>query len=770
MEMKKKWQIPEPVRITPELMAAAGDPVIAEILYRRGYTTAEQMINFLQPADYRPCDFAGDPLLAPLIERIERALADKEKITVYGDYDVDGITSTAVWMHTLHSLGAQAGYHVPDRFTQGYGINSGVLRELADAGTKLIITCDCGIANYDEIEEATDLGIDVLVTDHHELPAKLPAVPVFNPKMLSPDHPAYTLPGVGVSFVIAKELLSRAGRKAYADNLLDMVALGIIADVVPLIKDNRWYLKQGLPNLLASTRPGIRALLEVAKIHSVYGTEEDIAFQVVPRLNAAGRLASACLAVDLLLAADLPAAQKLAAELDRLNESRKILCDRMMREALSGIGGHADEMPAITLYGENWHEGVIGIVAGRLAEQYRKPALLMTRKENGLITGSARTEGNMNIYQILSACQELLLKFGGHEGAAGFSLRAENLELFREKIKTVVGEIPAAITDGQPLLVDALLTPKQINIDLYQRIRDLGPFGQGNPPPILLIDGQLVNNQLMKTGSAHRRLRFVKNGQTADAVWWNSAQAAIADQDQFLARLRLNLYRDNVNVQLDILDVISYEQAEPIPAGEFIDMRGRSVEELKQRYPQALFFCDGEDSVHASRRELRANDTLVMLTIPAKAVVWAEILHEIAPRQVVIAWDTQEKLQGQVINDAWRQLMGMVKFSLRVYDGIMTLRRAAIHLGWTQDIVKAGLSALADMGLLEIMDVDEERMTLSIRQNVRPDPRNVQSCRCFAKMLAEAEAYRNYMRNLPVEKIQALLQGGRPACNHDLMA
>jgi single-stranded-DNA-specific exonuclease len=396
----------------------------------------------------------------------------------------------------------------------------------------------------------------------------------------------------------------------------------------------------------------------------------------------------------------------------------------------------------------------------------------MTRKENGLITGSARTEGNINIYQTLAACQELLLKFGGHEGAAGFSLCAENLEPFMEKIKAVASETPPDVIDGQPLMVDATLSPEQVSIDLYKRIRDLGPFGQGNPPPVFLIDSQLVNNQLMKTGSAHRRLRFMKNGQTVDAVWWNSAQTAVDDQDQFLARLRLNLFRNNANIQLDILEVISCAQADfpqQLPAGQFIDMRGRSVEEIKQIYPQALFFSEGLDhSSASSRRELRANDTLVMLTIPAKVVVWTEILHKVAPRRVVIAWNTQGKAREQVINDAWQQLMGMVKFSLRVYDGIMTPRRVAIHLGWTQDIVKAGLLALADMGLLDITALDEERMTLSIRQNVPLNLRNVQSYRCFVKMLAEAEAYRNYVRNLPVEKLRELLQGRGQTGNHCL--
>lgn len=766
MEVERKWQMPVPIQLPPQLIDTAGDPVVAEILYRRGYTTAEQIADFLQPVTYKPCDFAGHPLLSPLVERIEQALAGKEKITVYGDYDVDGITSTAVWVETLLQLGAEVTYHVPDRFGEGYGINVNVLQRLAATGTKLIITCDCGIANYQEIEVAKDLNIDILVTDHHELPEKLPDVPIFNPKMLAPDHPAYMLPGVGVSYIVARELLRRSGQEIHAANLLEMLALGIIADVVPLRKDNRWYLKQGLPRLLASSRPGIKALLATARIHPVYGTEEDIAFQVIPRLNAAGRLASARLAVDLLLAKDLPTAQKQANELNNLNETRKLLCDQMLQEALRHIGERMDDLPAIALYQKNWPEGVIGIVAGRLAEQYQKPALLMTSKENGLITGSARAGGNVNIFQALLACQDLLLKYGGHAGAAGFSLLAENLPLFIEKIAATVGEMRLSAASEQAVAIDAILSPDHVSMDLYDHIRTLAPFGQDNPPPVFLIDGQLVSNQLMKTGSAHRRLRFTKNGQTADAVWWNSSQAAAVDDQQFLARLRLNLFRDSVNVQLAILDTVAVQKADPVcllQVDQFIDMRGQTREEVHSLYPAALFFAEGQDYADAvSRAELTANDTLVMLTVPPHTEIWTEILAKTAPQRVIVAWDTETNTEKQILEHAWRQLRGVVKFALRAYDGTLTIERVAVHLGWTRGIVTAGLMALADMEMICLTALDDERISISLCHNNRSNWRNPRSFHRFVKMLAEAEAYRNYMRNLPLKNFLALLSKNLP--------
>lgn len=766
MKIKRKWQIPKHDRIAPSLIAAAGDPVIAGILYRRGCRTAEEITAFLQHDGYSPCDFAGHPLLLPIIQRVEQALSRGEKITVYGDYDVDGITSTVVWMEALRCLGADAGYYLPDRFEEGYGVHAGSLRNLAASGTRLIITCDCGIANFTEIEEAKAWGLDVVVTDHHELPPKLPAVPVFNPKMLPPEHPAYMLPGVGVSFIAVRELLRRAGKKAFADTLLEMVALGIIADVVPVTKDNRWYLKQGLIHLLGSERPGVKALLEISKIHPLYGTEEDIAFQVIPRLNAAGRLASASLAVDLLLAADRPAAQKKVAELNSLNEARKKLCDQIQQEASAQLGDRADDLAAIALYKQDWHEGVMGIVAGRLAEQYRKPALLMTRKENGLVTGSARSGGPCNIFACLSECQELLLKYGGHEGAAGFSLLEENVGAFIERINTVVGALTEEAADEQPLQVDALLAPEQVTMELYSQIRALGPYGPDHPQPVFLIEGEPIINQPLKLGSPHRRLRFRKNGQTADAIWWHSG-ADPEENGQFLARLRLNIFRDNVNVQLDILDVASGEYQDlcvPADIG-FCDMRGRSEEELQRIFPQALFFGEGSERPMAgSRLALSANKTLVMLTVPCQTAVWAELLQTVNPQLVVVAWDMHEPLQERVCEESWRQLMGVVKFSLRAFNGILTPRRVAARLGWTGEMVTCGLLALGEAGLINIQPLDGERMCLSLQRTEIPNLRNLRGYRDFMKMLAEAEAYRSHVRSLPVAEIYKILLGAeKPA-------
>jgi single-stranded-DNA-specific exonuclease len=759
MECKKQWQLPIPLHLSPELIAAAGDAVIAEILFRRGYQSPASMRQFMDMELYGPFDFSNHQLVVPLVHRIEQAINRGEQITVYGDYDVDGVTSTAVWVETLCQVGATVNYHVPDRFQEGYGINVAVLQQLAASGTKLIITCDCGISNFSEIALARDLGMDVLVTDHHELPEQLPAVPIFNPKMLPQEHPSYTLPGVGASYLVARELLKNFGQEPYAENLLELLALGIIADVVPLTKDNRWYLKQGLPRLLNSKRPGLKALLAVAKINPVYGTEEDIAFQVIPRLNAAGRLESARSAVELLICREETEARELAAKLDRLNETRKTLCERMMKDAVAQIYELPEPPAALVLYQENWPEGVVGVVAGRLAEQFGKPAFLMTRKENGIITGSARSVAGINVFQTLTACREVLDKFGGHEGAAGFSLGLENIAVFRQQIEQVISGLAGEAGITEALSVDATLPADRINIELYRRIRQLAPFGPDNPQPVFMVDGQITANQVMKDGSLHRRLRVAKNRTEIEGVWWHSASKHVSEQDWVVARVRLNFFRD-VTVQLDVQDIVTAEDClspRPPHSLQLIDLRGNARDILQKTYPHAVFFGEGPDVQGAlTRRELTPADTLVMLTIPPH---WEEIRAAVGPQQIVIAWDQQSRNGDKALETTWLYLLGLIKYAVRMYEGCITTERAAAQLGLTGELVLAGMMALEEAGLLKLTAIDTQRVSVEIRQNELPNLCKLQGYRRFIKMLAELEAYRNYLRCLPVEKLSELLQG-----------
>jgi len=758
MEHKKQWQLPTQLCLSPELIAAAGDAIIAEILFRRGFQSPEAIRQFIDMDSCAPFDFSEHQLIMPLVHRIEQAINRAEKITVYGDYDVDGVTSTAVWVETLCHLGATVSYHVPDRFEEGYGINIAVLQQLAENGTKLIITCDCGISNICEIAVARRLGMDVLVTDHHELPDTLPEVPIFNPKMLPQEHASFALPGVGASYVVAKELLKQFGHELYAEKLLELLALGIIADVVPLTKDNRWYLKQGLPRLLKSPRPGLKALLNLAKINPIYGTEEDIAFQVIPRLNAAGRLDSARLAVELLLCREEVEARELATKLDRLNEMRKVFCERMMRDAVAQISELPETPAALVLYQENWPEGVVGVVAGRLAEQYGRPAFLMTRKENGTITGSARSVAGFNVFQALTTCRDILDKFGGHEGAAGFSLVWENIVVFRERIEQMVSRMAGETENLEALSVDATLSADRINIELYRRIRQLAPFGQENPQPVFLIDGQITVNQVMKEGSLHRRLRVAKNSTEIEGVWWHSASKNVGEQDRVIARVRLNFFRD-VAVQLDIQDNVNAEDClNPRPPHnlQLIDSRGCAREILQMAYPHAIFFGEGPEVLDAlSRRELAKADTLVLLTIPPH---WEEIRAAVCPQQIVIAWDHESGNGHGKVETTWRYLLGLVKYAARMYQGSITIECAATKLGLTKELILAGLIAMEEAGLLKLTTIDAQRISVELRQTELPNFCKLQGYRRFIKMLGELEAYRSYLRSLPVEKLGEVLQ------------
>jgi single-stranded-DNA-specific exonuclease len=762
MEQKRQWKLPEPLRLPPEVITAAGDAVVAEILFRRGYKTADEIRSFLSPDVYKPFSFSEHPLVQVVVERIEQAVINGERITIYGDYDVDGMTSTAVWMETLRCLGATVTYHVPDRFEEGYGMNMAVLQELANTGTNLIITCDCGISNRAEIAAAKSLGMDVVVTDHHELPEQLPEVPIFNPKLLHKEHPAYDLPGVGVSYVVAEMLLQRAGQGEYADALLEFVALGVIADVVSLTRDNRYYVKKGLPNLLSSKRPGIKALLAAAKMNPMHSTEEDIAFQVIPRLNAAGRLDNARLAVELLLAQDEPEARALANQLDRLNETRKLYCDQTMQEAIAKIGDGAVALHAIALYQETWPEGVVGIVAGRLAEQYEKPALLMTRKENGLVTGSARSVSGINIYYALTLCQDLLHKFGGHDGAAGFSLSPENVVDFCQRINDVIAGMMEEREISEPQKIDALLPLERINLDFYRKMRQLAPFGQGNPRPLFLVDeATIASNQLMREGSLHRRLRLTKHGACVEAVWWNSAGIDIGNRDKVIAALRLNVFREVTSMQLDIQDVLDSTAFRCVgnhAHRQIIDCRGQTHREVRKLFPQAVFFAEGVEQVGTvGHAEITPAHVLVFLTIPVTVTKMEDIITAANPQQIVVAWETLPREWSTVVEDTWQNLMGMIKHAVRVCDGEVILTQFASRLDVTDEIVKAGIAVLTEVGLVEASVINQSTIKIKIQSQCFPDLRQLKEYRQFVKMLAELAAFRTYVGDLPEDELALLI-------------
>jgi len=506
-------------------------PVTAQVLVGRGVATAERARRFLQPG----AEQLHDPLALVDMERavdtIEEAARAGSRIAVYGDYDVDGVCGTALLARALRLLGADVRPFIPHRVEDGYGLSGDALARLADEGCRCVVTVDNGTGRVPEIEAALARGMSVVVTDHHEVGAALPPCPVVNPKRADADYPFQGLAGCGVALKVALALAQRRGRlgtpefKTILPDLFAFAAIGTVADVVPLVDENRSLVALGLRALNATRVPGLQALLKVADCRGKPVRTVDIAFRLGPRLNAAGRIGSAHLSLDLLLSEDAATANRLAEQLDAGNRERQ----RIERQQAEEAFAQAEEAlrrapaPALVLSGEGWHPGVIGIVAARVAETYRLPAALITVDGEGA-RGSARSHGGVRLHEVLARCGEHLLTHGGHAFAAGFTMRADRIEAFRDAFLRAVAE--QAPADPGPKLVDAELPIDAIHGPLAVEIDRFQPFGLGNEEPVFCAFGVRAAGRPRLVGQGERHLTFYAAGErrSVRAVGFNMAE------------------------------------------------------------------------------------------------------------------------------------------------------------------------------------------------------------------------------------------------------
>ncbi|MCZ7543431.1 MAG: single-stranded-DNA-specific exonuclease RecJ [Anaerolineae bacterium] len=480
------WIDPEAVTVTEALRAAVGGhPLVTEALARRGLTDVDAARAFLDPAYYTPASPFELPDMEPAVARVAGAIDQGERIAVWGDFDVDGQTATTLLVTALRDLGADVTYHIPVREKEGHGVNIPVLRRLIDEGVRMVLTCDTGVAAHAAVDFAAARGVDVVITDHHDLPPALPdAHAVVNPARLPAGHALRTLPGVGVAYKLAEALYSRAGRAGDVAQHLDLVALGIVVDVALQTGDTRYLLQRGIEALRRTERPGLLEMMKLADISPAYLTESDIAFGLGPRLNALGRLGDAGVAVEFLTTGDLERARILAAELEGLNARRRMLSDQVYEGALVQIERdpalQADA--ALVLAHPGWDAGVLGIVASRLVERFHKPAVLIKAPPDGLGRGSARSVEGCDITAAIAAHAAMLAGFGGHPMAAGLSIEPARIDAFRRALSRTVRAQCDALAAEPALRIDAYLPLSELSLDLARALRRLAPFGAGNPP------------------------------------------------------------------------------------------------------------------------------------------------------------------------------------------------------------------------------------------------------------------------------------------------
>lgn len=517
--MKRRWELlpAEPAQRDAIASALGVPPVLAQVLAARGFTDPDHVREFLDTDLRRLVPPDALPDVGAAVSRVCEALDRRERITLYADYDVDGTTAAAIVVEFLRAVGGIADYYIPDRFREGYGLTIAGMDAVAARGTRLVITADCGTSSFDEIARARALGMDVIVIDHHQTPKARPdAVALINPHRHDSQFPDRGPCSAGLAFYLVAAIRKRLReRGAFGEGgraepnlkaLLDLVALGTIADVVPLRGLNRVLVHHGLAALERAQRPGLAALKEVAGVRPGEVSARDVGYRLAPRINAAGRMGDASRAVELFLCEDAGRARALAEELDRENASRQETERRVTDEAIARALTDPDHeaAPAIVVAGEGWHAGVIGIVAARLVDRFARPAVVIAIDALGVGKGSARTAGSVHLYDALSACGDLLTKFGGHAAAAGLTLPATRVVHFRQRFREVVGRVEANERRARRI-IDAELAPREVTVELGDALSRLKPFGEGNPEPVFLARDVVVRGARV-VGRDHMRL------------------------------------------------------------------------------------------------------------------------------------------------------------------------------------------------------------------------------------------------------------------------
>lgn len=533
--------------------------LLATILTNRGIIEDEKVRKFLEPTRE---DFY-DPFLMPdmeiAINRIIEAMNNNEKVMIYGDYDVDGITSISVLQKFLKERGIEVSSYIPNRLEEGYGLNKVAIKEIYDKGYRLMITVDCGISAIEEIEYANSLGITTIITDHHEPLEELPkALAVIDAKRKDNKYPFNQLAGVGVVFKVIQALGIKLGldEKGYL-KYLDLVCVGTISDIVPLVDENRVIAKLGLKLVNVTKNLGLRCLLEAAGYKTI--DSNTVSFGIAPRVNACGRMGHENEALDIFLSDDIEEVKKLSDKLNEYNRTRQETEKNIVKEALELIEVNKEnEKSAIVLGHKGWHHGVIGIVSSKITETYFKPSILVSF-EDGIAKGSGRSILGFDLHEALCKCSKFLEKYGGHEMAVGLSLKEENFESFKEELNKIAKE--SKVDEILPVIyIDGTVKQEDMKMDFVKELHKLEPFGEGNKMPLFAYKGLKINSIRALTEGKHLKLTLKDDNIIIDAIGFNMGNLVndylIGDKVDIVGVLEVNSFNGMENIQINLKDIM----------------------------------------------------------------------------------------------------------------------------------------------------------------------------------------------------------------------
>ena len=751
--------------------------ILAKLIYNRGIDTKDKLKKFLYPVEFNPIspeDFAN---MKKSIKRIINAVENNEKIIVYGDYDVDGIISTTILVSFLKKLNAQVNYHIPDRFEEGYGMNKDIIKKLAEDNTDLIISCDCGISNFEEIKFAKNLGLDIIVTDHHDLPEKLPpADNILTPKFFDKKHQAHYLPGAGMVYYLVKGINNFIIKNDYYQSLfdynfkpeyyLDFLALAIVADVVPLRGENRFLLQKGLRHLKTTTKTSLNEFFEMCGINKKLVNEEDIGFRISPILNAAGRLEHGSIAVKMLLATDRKKVKKLTKKLLKINSRRKELQQKIIKEAeeiLKDKENFKDQ--GIILYQPHWHQGLLGIAAGRLAENYKLPVLLMTLKsDEKTITGSARSIPKIHINNKLKKVSEYLIKSGGHSGAAGFSLKRDQFTIFKMKLLSLLEKDLKKISREETIEVDAQIELKEIDLNMFNNIRKLAPFGEGNDKPIFLSKNCHLLQSRDFSDNNHKRLLVKQNNNKKNAIWWWGGEQELPLKLNLIYHLDINRFRGKENVQLIIKNVIDSDYSyQSFTKNDFInhlkikDLRNwldnNNLKDKLYNLKEAVYYQE-EKNINQfkpviNRYGISEKEKLVLISFPPSISILNDIIYNNEPTEIILAFNKKmlEKKESFL-----NKLMAFIKFIIREKNGYLKVAKIAIMTGELEITVKTALKYLKASGYINLEKIDENNYFIKYaKENGKAEQKIYKNK--LKNLLKESKSFKKFLLKTEPKKI-----------------
>jgi len=537
-------------------------PLIVQLLYNRGLTETSQIVSFIDADE----SLLGDPYLLPdmprAVARIYQALLSGESMAIYGDFDADGISATALLVQGLTSLGGKVIPYIPHRFTEGYGLRTVTLEKLYRQGISLVITVDCGITALAQVKKAQRMGLDIIITDHHTpLPETPPALALVNPKLPNSTYPFSQLTGVGVALKLLQALLQGMGKEKQLDELMDLVALGTIADMAPLLDENRYLVKQGLDLINTTPRLGMKQMITQSGLNPGSLDAESISWVLAPRLNAAGRMAHAMTSYKLLMTDSPQEAQELCIWLEQKNTERQKLTRKALAKAREQV--LAQEISTLLIASDkDYPAGIIGLVAGRLSEEFYRPAIVIRTSEQAS-SGSCRSIPEFNIILALNQCSSLLTEFGGHSQAAGFSLPTKNLPHLQQALLHLATTELAGIELRPRLDIDAEVTLPDLSGKTFRAIQQLAPFGQGNPMPTFLSRGvEVTDCGTIGSNGVHLKLKLKQGGTVWDGIAFRFGNflAEVSSSLDIVYNLEIDRWRGEEKLRLNILDFVPTSQ------------------------------------------------------------------------------------------------------------------------------------------------------------------------------------------------------------------